>query len=153
MLPRLKQTILRHPYLLFVLMAPIFLLISVFTRNRIVDIHTHDTMYVVSVAYIIWFLIILLSIGWTLYHLLEKVLLSKHLTWFHVISTIAFFIFCIVIALRSDGTPPTGYNWRITHDQMQTEQIIDTIAVLLFIAGQICLLVNLVGGLIKGRNH
>lgn len=153
MLPRIKTILSNQPYSLFVLAALILLAISLFVRERIIDIHAHDTMYVITLAYILWAITILFLLIWTIYKLAAKILLSNYLTWFHVIVTLAFFFFLIIISLVPATPPVQELNRDNRRQEIQREQIIYGSILVLFIVAQICFLVNLVGGLLRGRNQ
>jgi heme/copper-type cytochrome/quinol oxidase subunit 1 len=153
MTPPTRTKLLRQPYFLFVLIAPILLLISFFVKEKIIDIHFHDTMYVISLAHIFWAIAILLFLGWGIYKLVVKVLWSKYLTWFHVVTTLFFFIFLIIISFLSAKPPSQALNWKIRNQEIQGEKIIYGSILILFIVAQICFLVNLVGGLFRRLNQ
>ncbi len=78
--------ILKHnPYHLF-LFAGLILVLAYFIDNQgnTIDIHFHDTYYVVGISIYFWFLAIFFWLLWFLYWLLRNRLYSKSLTNIHV---------------------------------------------------------------------
>jgi hypothetical protein len=146
---RIKKILLNQPYGLFAVIALIIFLLAFFVKERTIDIHTHDTMFVFSLAHIFWAITILLFLGWGIYKLVVKVLWSKYLTWFHVVTTLFFFIFLIIISLLPTKPPSQALSWKIRNQEIQLEKIIYGSILILFIVAQICFLVNLVGGLFR----
>src|SRR5688572_4819771 len=57
-------------------------------QNTTIDIHVHDTYFVIAQAHFLWVFVFILWILWSLYFLTRKVLYSKSLTWIHVIITL-----------------------------------------------------------------
>jgi hypothetical protein len=119
---------------LFLLAAVFLFIYSLFLGEQIIDIHLHDTFFVISTAYVFWALAIFLILCWALYKLANSSRLIKFLTWIHLIATLIFpFLFAITI------------QWR----NMPHDDIILAIASLLFVAGQIAFLINIIGGLAR----
>jgi hypothetical protein len=144
MTSRTKNIIVNQPYILFLLTAAVLLLVSFFARERTVDIHLHDTMYVISLAYIHWIVTIALFLVWAIYKLADQYLLSNSLTWAHSIITIGVVIFFVIITLLPDKP--------IIQENNLKEIIFGSILIL-FIVAQFCFLLNLIGGLLRGKRR
>jgi hypothetical protein len=146
--PRIKTILTSQPYVLFIIVALILFIISFFVKEIIVDIHSHDTMYVLSLTHILWMIIILLLLGWLIYKIAARVLWSKYLTWFHVMATLGFFVLFVIACWWQPEPPGQELNYKIIRQQLQRERIIISSILIIFIVAQICFLVNIVGGLL-----
>jgi hypothetical protein len=100
-----KLTRLRQPENLFVLTATGLFIFSM-TTSRILDVHFHDTMYVISITHFVWALVILLLIGWGFYKLIHRFLWTSVLSWIHIASTCFFFAACATMYLWVDLVLP-----------------------------------------------
>ena len=148
-----------RPYNLLLLAGIVFVLSSLFTfnQNSTVDIYLHDTYYIIGRTYILWLLTFLTLFIWALYIMTNKFLLSKALTWVHVIITILTLLLLI-------GTLFFGYNftklttrrymdysnWKSFDAYAKYSKAIAVIVIALFL-GQVVYVVNFIGGLFKGR--
>lgn len=148
-----------RPYNLLLLAGIVFMLSSLFTfkQNNTIDIHLHDTYYIIAHTHILWLLTFLVFFVWTLYSLTNRFLLSMALTWAHVIITLLTLFLLI-------GTLFFGYNftdlttrryldysnWKSYDAYAQYSKAIVIIVIALFL-GQIIYVVNFIGGLFKGR--
>ena len=80
----------QKPYNLLLWTGLILVLTSFFIlkQNNTVDIHLHDTYFVIAHTHIFWLLAFLALFVWTLYLLTNKIMFSKALVWTHIIITI-----------------------------------------------------------------
>jgi cytochrome c oxidase subunit 1 len=144
---------------LLLLTGIVFVLSSLFTfnQNSTVDIYLQDTYYIIGRTHILWLLTFLVFFVWTLYILTNRFLLSKALTWAHVIITLLTLLLLI-------GTLFFGYNfsnlttrryvdysnWKSFDAYAKYSKAIAVIVIALFL-GQVVYLINFIGGLCKGR--
>jgi hypothetical protein len=148
----MKDVILRRPYNLFLLTAALLLVVSFFFRNQSLDFHLHDTYYVVSTNYFVWALMAVLLFGWILYEVTNKLLLTRYLTWVHVLATIALVVICMTAGLWYPTLiPPVkgDYTWQTFEEEQQRQFKSVTPWFILLVVGQVAFIVNLVGGVIK----
>ena len=149
----------QKPYHLLLLTGLVFLLASFFitSQNNSVDIHLHDTYFVIGHTHILWLLAILAFFVWIIYLLTNKTLYSKALTWTHVIITILTLLLFVLTILLGDNfikpTPRKYYdysNWNSLDNYTAfTKAISITIFVLLL--GQLTFVINFFVGLFKRR--
>jgi high-affinity Fe2+/Pb2+ permease len=119
---RIKKTLLNQPYVVFIIIASILLPISFFLKERTTDIHVHDSLFVLPLMYVLWVIIIALFLAWTIYRFTNKVLLTKYLTWFHVIATLVALIFFISACLEQNTSPRQELSWKSMEEELQREQ-------------------------------
>jgi hypothetical protein len=147
---RLKQS----PYHLLLLTGFVLVLTSFFlNQNKTVDIHFHDTYFVMSQGLVFFFFAFIVWVLWFVYLLTRKILYSKSLTWTHVIITLLTLLILLFL-LNFGGNifdpKPVRYldysnsNAFNTHNPDMISYI--TIALLL---GQITFIVNFIAGIVK----
>jgi len=149
---RLKQ----NPYH-FLLLTGLVLVLSTFflKEDRSIDIHVHDTYYVIAHGHVFYFLAFLVWVLWFLYLLTRKILFSTSLTWVHVVLTllaILFLLFLLNVGADIFNSRPVRYldysNWTTFNGfQRSNRWIAYTTGALLL--GQITYVVNLVAGTVK----
>jgi len=149
----------QKPYHLLLLTGLVFVLASFFIlkQNNSVDIHLHDTYFVIGHTHILWFLAILALFVWTLYLFTNKILYSKALSWTHIIITILTLLFFALTLFYGDSfmnpTPRRYYefsNWNsLDNYNTFTKAISLTSFGLLF--GQLIFIINFIAGLFKRR--
>jgi heme/copper-type cytochrome/quinol oxidase subunit 1 len=152
MTARLKTTLLNQPYFVFIIIASILLPISFFLKERTADIHVHDTLFVIPLMHILWIIIIALFLAWAIYRFTDKVLLTKYLTWFHVIATLVALIFFISACLGQNISPRQELSWKSLEKELQREQKIYLTISIVFVLAQIAFIINFVGGILRRRN-
>ena len=147
----------KKPYNLLLWTGFTFILITflVINQNSPVDIHLHDTYFVIGHTYIFWLLATLALFVWILYLVTNRILYSTTLTWVHTIITILTLLLLTTTLFISDNfmntTPRQHYdfsNWESPDNYTTfTKAIRVTIIVLLF--GQIIFIINFIVGLLK----
>src|SRR5947208_1197836 len=77
-----------RPYNLLFLVAFVFILISFLGMNNPVDLHFYDTYVVMNDRVLFWIIAALLMCFAVIYRLTYRVLLSRYLTWIHLVLTL-----------------------------------------------------------------
>jgi heme/copper-type cytochrome/quinol oxidase subunit 1 len=149
---RLKQS----PYHLLLLTGLVLVLISFFLdQSKTVDIHVHDTYYVIAQGHVFIFFAFIVLVLWFLYLLTKKFLYSKSLTWTHVIITLfplLFLLFLLNFGSDIINPRPRCYldysNWNKFNAYNRDMRWISYITIALLL-GQIIFIVNLIIGIVK----
>jgi hypothetical protein len=148
-----------RPYNLFLLAGVFFLLSSLFTLNQkgTVDIHLHDTYFIIDRTFILWLMTFLAFFVWTLYRLTNSFLLSKALTWAHIIITLLTLLLLpgtIFFGNNATDIPSRRYldynNWTSFNSNTKYSKTL-VIIVIALLLGQVGYVINFIGGLIKGK--
>ena len=144
-----------RPYNLFLLTGLVLILISFFTTTQTLDLHLHDTYFVISLTYIFGLLAIASLILWGIYLLTFRFLFSKKLTWTHIIITILTVIVFGTIVLIGDklATPTTGpyYDFSTWESYGRYRQYSTALVFVLglLLLGQFIYVLNLILGVLK----
>jgi heme/copper-type cytochrome/quinol oxidase subunit 1 len=105
--------------------------------------------------HISWLLAISALVVWVLYLLTAKILLSKTLSWVHIMITILTFAVFILISYSgynlTASTPKRYFDYSTFDTSVKYTRTVTTIAGIL-LTGQIIFIINLVAGLVNRRN-
>lgn len=153
MLPDFKTKISNQPFQLFLVTAILLFVFSFITWGRNLDIHLHDTYFVISTIFFVWTLGIVFLLVWTVYKLTSKILYKRFLTWFHVLVTI-FILIALLTAnfWHNKLIPPIPRDFvSFETFQADTEREAKVILplVVLFSLGQLAFIINIMVGLAK----
>ena len=137
-------------------MGVILILTSYFiNQNKTVDIHVHDTYYVIAQSHMFWFFAFLAWIIWLLYVLTCKLLYSNSLTWIHVIISflsLHLFLFFLYFGRNISGIPRSYIDlssWNKYYLLNNPDFGFAAFCTIAFCLAQITYLVNLALGLYK----
>jgi cytochrome c oxidase subunit I len=142
---------LRH-YLLIYAVGLVLLSLLTNLKNKAIDIHLHDTYFVITFSYILYTLSLFLIFLWVLYHLLNYYFFSDTLSNIHITGTlvcvVAFIVlhFTTVDNMRRSFIDFSQWNSFQQHDPIAKWYQYGTMA---FIILQFLFLLNLVLGIIK----
>ena len=142
--------LLSRPYHLLIVFSLLVFLSSFFPNNiETLDFFIHDTVFILTTAHLLKFLSAFLLGLWLIYNFTYNVLLSKAITWVHVLGTLLF-ILCIEILYfglqnNNEINPNNGRNFQ----QVRDTNFLSSIIILLFLISQILFMFNIVAGLIK----
>ena len=134
------------PYVLLLITAVVLLLLSIFPNDRTIDIHLHDTVFIIAGSHIYGALGILLLFFWFTYSFIYKILFSKILVWIHIISTILFFIFLVIIPFAESSNMPRNH-----HAFFYFLSRIATGFSIVAVFAQLVFLFNILAGLVKNK--
>jgi len=114
-----------------------------------IDIHLHDTYFIIPVPFLLWTFTLFLLLFWALYHITFRFLLSTILIWLHMIGIVILFPLTIYTYgspfLFDNVTPYDFATWEV----MQRQMLIQTPIVSVFVMLHALYLVNLTGGVVK----
>jgi hypothetical protein len=133
--------LLQSHHLLALASALLFLLSFLITGDQTVDIHFHDTYFVIDGATFIRSLGTLLLICWGIYLVTNRILLSRWLTWIHIMMTLVAITMATPFSLFTSNKYES---WRYMVSGMPTPRF-----VIIFIIAQATLIINIAGGIIK----
>jgi heme/copper-type cytochrome/quinol oxidase subunit 1 len=149
---RLKQSAYH-----LLLLTGLLLVVTSFllNQNRTIDIHVHDTYYVITQGHFFIFLAIIVWVLWILYMVTNKVLYSKSLTWVHVIITLVTLLF-LLFFLNNGGdifNPKPrrylDYSNFTTFNRYERDTRWITYITIALLFGQVTFFVNLIVGIVK----
>jgi len=134
------------PYILLLIFGVLLLLISIFPNDRTIDIHFHDTIYIIAMPQIQIGLGILLLFFWFIYSFLYKKLFSNFLVWIHIIITLLFFILLVIIPYVKSSEMLRQYN---DAHYFLNRAVLGFSIVWAFT--QLMFLINILGGILKSK--
>ena len=141
----------------------IFVLISfVPFKEQSLDIHLHNTYYIIADRHILLIFALILWIIWGMYKLLNRLLYSEILTRIHVVTSVLLFLINTILLFNNftssvvNNGAPRRYNdysgWSSVKNMLDlygTETKILLLASLLLIIGQLIFPINLTLGMIR----
>ncbi|PVD49374.1 hypothetical protein DC498_25390 [Terrimonas sp.] len=153
MLTGFKTKISNCPFHLFLLIAILLFVFSFITWGESIDLHLHDTYFVISTIFFIWALGIAFLLVWAIYMLTSKILWKRFLTWVHVLVTIFILIALLAANFWHDKLIPPIKRDFVSFETFQsdTEREVKIFLplVVLFLVGQLAFLINILVGLTK----
>jgi hypothetical protein len=134
----------------FLIVAVIFLILPLFRLGGTIDIHLHDTMFVVSTKIICYFLAILCGIEFLIYRFLNFLMFNNKLSWFQVFLTLlSFSLVLFIISFPQLNQPRNDYSIK---DWKELAVLNNTFAMLIvgsFLLGQAILVLNIAAGFFR----
>lgn len=143
----------QKPYNLLWIVALLMFALSLVQTKSAFDITLHDSYYVLGNALIYRLFALLLIVFWLIYLFASNMLLSTRLTTIHILATLLPALLFITLLKLSWGIPSysrsyyaiNAYKARPDGKALVTYLTI----VIIFLAGQLCFFLNLIGGPVK----
>ncbi len=148
MIRSIKKFLKEQPYFLFVVAALVLLVFTFLLDEGLVDIHIYDAMFLLSLTDIIWGMIVGLLLTWGTYRLLNGILISQYLTWFHIIVTIGVFGVAIIY-MWQNAKPDLNLNVEGLAKEFRREEKVYSFLIILLVMAQLGFTINFIGGLFK----
>jgi heme/copper-type cytochrome/quinol oxidase subunit 1 len=140
------------PYHLLGLFGLLVFLFSFFSNNSgTVDLHIHDTVFIISIPHILKALAMVLLFFWLIYNFTIKILFSKAITWIHIIGTLLFTFYIAALNYNIQNTNVTDRSGWTTFEQISDVNFIVSILILIFLICQLLFIFNIIAGLIKSK--
>lgn len=126
--------------------------LSFFVAGKTLDIHLHDTYYIITLQVVYGVLAGILLFYGLLYRWTGNLLFSPVLTWTHIlftallvmlVATVPFWEHAVAQGFSNDPFEAASQRWRF-HRNL-------SLFILLLLAGQLLFLVNLVTGVVRRR--
>ncbi len=148
----------RNPFHLLLLNAFFLFFISLFIPNREIDIHFHDTFFILPIKYLIWFPTLFQFVFWIIYLITKQYLFSNLLSWIHIVLLVSTSLSIVVLTyylLNSISQPiihPTVDSIKNLRPNQAPSDLISSLSFLL-IGSSLIYITNLIIGLLKGINR
>jgi cytochrome c oxidase subunit I len=137
----------------FLFLAAVLLIIASFFSEASIDIHLHDTYFIIANRHLYWAIALLLLILALLYRALRNILFSKILTWLHIIVTLAGFLAALMPVHYQGfaGSPRRYYDYSAWESYKQFGQLNQfvSVAVVLFFFAQFLFPLHILLGLFR----
>ena len=133
------------PSNMFLVSGFIIFAISLFVSNRTIDYYFSDTYSVVDYKWLLSGIALIFLLFWVIYKLTSPLLLSKVLTWMHVIITLCMIAFILLYPVITKVSGQSGFE---RMDNFKTMQDASK-AIPFLILTQFLFIINLVSGAVK----
>jgi len=146
----------KAPYQVFLFAGLILFIISFLVDSRnSVDIHLHDTMFVISQNHIFVIFASICFILWILYLITASILPSRALTILHVLvtlSTITLFLIVVSSSLGNYYSNEERYldeSALISYNYSNRPTVLITYSIIIFILAQVLFIINIILGILR----
>lgn len=147
----------KHPYHLLLIAAVLFMTFGMFQGNDTIDLHMHDTYYVLPEHYFVWLPVCILLFFWVVYKATASRLASTKLSTLHICLTISS---CILLSLIPNGlkwisSQYSSQDFASMYDRFLTlgnkVRQLSVVALIFIVCSQMIYLINLIQGLRKSN--
>jgi hypothetical protein len=144
-----------RPFNLLALAAIILTLAAFTVSQNSIDLHLHDTYFVINLQFIFWVITALLLLSWVIYKLTFRILYSSLLSWLHIGFTLASLTCIIVLSLSNVSVASRRRNdfnsWEAIRSTDNTHAVISLCAAVLLLA-QMIFIINIVFGIFRNMS-
>lgn len=116
--------------------------------NNSIDIHLHDTYYVIAISHICMLLAIPLAFAAIVYFLTRNFRQWAVLKYFHLLS---FGMIPVLLYFLSTDFQISYYRQDDVFNRFNSVKMLSLATVLIFVLGQVAFLVNLIAGFVRGK--
>jgi heme/copper-type cytochrome/quinol oxidase subunit 1 len=101
----------QKPYHILLIIAAIITLLSIAVINpsAAIDIHTHDSYFIIAIQHIFWLVALVAICFWIMYFIFRKLIFSNNLTWIHVVVTSIALLILLLLVTGQIGNGFSGY--------------------------------------------
>ncbi|MGE7773187.1 hypothetical protein ACQKLP_00600 [Chitinophaga sp. NPDC101104] len=147
--PNVFRRFLR-PEVILILLALVLATAALFPldTNQSIDIHLHDTYYVIAISHLCMLLAIPLAFTAVVYFLTRNFRQWAVLKYFHLLS---FGMIPVLLYFLSADFQMSYYRQEAGFDRFNSINMLTLAVVLIFVLGQVAFLVNLTAGFIRGK--
>lgn len=138
-----------------------FVIIFITWNKATLDLHLHDTYFIIPARPLTLVPVFYLLVNWCIYLATNKFLFSRKLIWIHVVCVIVlpYFIYAFPYLIHTNlltGDRPRRYydfkEWNYYPFQSQATSLLFRCFFLFLLMGQLTYLVNLIMGLFRKRS-
>jgi len=138
-----------HPYHLLFWTALVLVVLSVFIDNRsTIDVHAHDTYFVLSKKMVLWAFAVLAFVLWLFYWLAAGLMLSRSLIWMHLVLTIGGLVCLSITTLLVERFIDFGI-WRLGFKTASSASGFTTWSGLVLVVCQLLFVFNFLAGITR----
>lgn len=141
-----------QPHKTLFLVGLLIAVLSFFVSAKTLDVHLHDTYYIISLPTIYGLLAGVLFLYALLYWWTGRIAYSPVLTWTHIVLTLLLVLFAATAPLWlkavEQGFSPDPF--RAAEQQWRFQRKASTFALVL-LSGQLLFFINLIAGLVRAR--
>jgi hypothetical protein len=138
-----------RPYHLFLLAGVSLMISALIVKNDTIDIHIHDTYFVLTRPFLFWVLAILTYFLWGIYLVAGNVLLASTLTWLHVGLTLFAITLFICLPFFSSHKRYMDLSASTSFNRFDSTSLILTCVAFTLLVAQVLFFINIIGGIIK----
>ena len=137
---------MKPQYVLFAVTA-LLVIISLFSRRQTLEIHTHDSYYIIKQP--VFIIPAALAVIGLLYVICGQWLASSLLTWLHVAGTVLAVLSVTVISISQKAAMPRNYAGWSSFDRFAAYNSWLTVMVFILIFAQLAFVLNFILSAIK----
>lgn len=135
-------------YFIFLIAGTILALVGLFSGSSTLDIHVHDTYFVIAYQQIYFLIALLMFFYGAVYYFCNGFILSTFLAWLQLIALTGFICFLLFFRTANGAYPPMPRRY-IDLRPLEKFNAGISISIILFLIANLFLIINLGGGVIR----